>query len=173
MDLAVFIGNLPSLVVMAVFLTTTALINNGYLSKLFRRKGKGQTAAEIAERMDKMESDFVPNLGEMLKRIEDKIDNLAGRVSDMEMRLNYVDRAALMAIIYNERIPSIERIRAFVCFLKLGENGVVAEYAVGALVMPNREHWMRAEHECSMKIYCRKELYYKRVAEINNKISQG
>jgi len=171
LDFTIFMDNLPSLIVIAIFLTINALINNGYLSKLFKRRGKGKTVTEIAERMDKMEGDFVPNLDGILKRIEGKIDAMSDRVCEMEKRLNFVDKSALKGVIYNPLIPVVERIRAFVCYLKLGENGIVEEFAVRELVRPNREDWIRAERENRMKPCCDK--YEERVAEINRKISQS
>jgi len=171
MDLTVFMDNLPSLIVMAIFLTITTLINNGYLSKLFKRKGRGKTVAEIAERMDKMEGDFVPNLDGILKRIEDKIDAMSDRVCEMEKRLNFVDKSALMGVIYNRHIHVIDRLRAFNSYLKLGGNGLVAKFALEKLVLPNSEHWIRAVQESHMKIYCEK--YEERIAEIDKKIQQG
>jgi len=171
MDFSVFMDNLPSLIVVAIFLTVNTLINNGYLSKLFKRKGKGQTNTELAGRMDKMESGFVPNLDEVLSRIEGKIDSMSDRVSDIESRINHIDKSALMSVIYNRHIHIIDRLRAFVCYLKLGGNGLVAEFAIENLVKQNREHWLRVEQENRMKTYCEK--YDDRIAEINRKISQS
>ena len=172
MDISIFMDNLPSLIVMAIFLTVHSLIDKGYLSKLFKRKGKGKTLAEIAARMDKMESDFVPDLDGILKRIEGKIDAMSDRVCEMEKRLNFVDKSALMGVIYNRHIHVIDRLRAFNSYLRLGGNGLVAEYAVRELVLPNREEWIRVTQESRMKIYD-KEKYSARVAEISKKISQS
>jgi len=131
---------------MGVFLILNTLITQGHFSKLFGRKGRTVT----------------------LERIEHKIDEMSEHVLEMETRLNYVDKSALMGIIYNPAIHVVDRLRAFVCYLKLGGNGLVAEYAERELVTPNRDDWTRAVQESTMKIHCGK--YAERVAEINGRL---
>ena len=127
-------------------------------SETGKKSEAGQKTKEIKK------EGFIPHLDKTLERIEYKIDN-------MEKRLNHVDKSALMGNIYNPALPIVERLRAFVRYLKLGENGLVAEFAIKELVFPNREEWMRTVHECQMKSYCSK--YDERIAEINRKISQN
>ena len=168
-----FRDNIPSLVVVAVIVLGGALINNGYLSKLFKKRGMSQPVADIVKRVDEIESRFTPNLDDILARIENKLDSLSDRVSDVEKRLNYVDKSALMGVIYNSSIHTIDRLRAFHTYLCLDGNGLVAEYAVKELVIPNRDDWIRAWQESKMRVYCDKDKYDERIAEINRKIAQA
>ena len=165
--LDVFDGNIPSLIVMAVIVLGGALVSNGYLSKMLKARGKGRTVGELAGRMDEMEKGFVPDLGEVLGRMDGKLDSMQERMTEMERRLNYADKSALMGIIHNEKIHKMDRLRAFNNYLKLGGNGTVAEYAVNELVIPNRDYWIRVLDESRMKTQCDK--YDGRIAEINGR----
>ena len=165
--LEAFVGNWPSLGIMAIFLIINTLVSRGHLSKLF--KGKGKTVVELMRRMEKIEGGFVPGLDEALARIDGKLDALTEGVCEMERRLNHVDKSALMGIIYNPAIHVVDRLRAFVCYLKLDGNGLVLEYAVTTLVAPHREDWIRAQQENRMKIYCEREKYEARIAEIDRR----
>jgi len=164
----VFDGNVPSLVAMAAIVLGGALISNGYLSKMLKGRGKGKTLAELVGRVDEMEKGFVSDLGEVLGRIDGKLDSMRGSMDDLERRINYVDKSALMAVIYNGDVHVIDRLRAFVHYLKLGGNGTVLEYAYGELVKPNRREWTRALDESRMKIHCEK--YHERIAEIGRRL---
>ena len=168
-----FSDNIPSLVVVAAIVLGGSLINNGYLSKLFKKRGMSQPFADIVKRVNEIDGRFTPNLDEILARIESKLDSLSDRVSDVEKRLNYVDKSALMGVIYNHSIHTIDRLRAFHTYLCLDGNGLVAEYAVSELIIPNRDDWIRAVQESKMKVYCDKDKYDERIAEINRKISQS
>ena len=168
--LDMFGGNIPSLIVIAAFLLISALINNGYLTKFFNRKGKGKTLAGIAERMDKMESEFIPNLDSILSRIEGKLDVLSGTVNNMENRLDHVDKSAQMANVYNREIDIVDRLCAFHAYLCLGGNGLVAEYAVRELVKPNRDVWLRVLRDARVNPLC-KQQYDKRIEEINKSLT--
>jgi len=167
-----FDGNLPALAVIGFVMLLCAivpsLISNGYLSRMLKSRGKGRSAAELAERMDKIEDGFVPDLGEVLGRIDGKLDAMQESMTEMETRLNYADKSALMGVIYNDRIHRVDRLRAFINYLKLGGNGLVAEYAIEELVRPNRDDWTRAVQESRMTPRCDK--YHERIAEINRRL---
>jgi len=165
--LDVFDGNTPSLVVMAAIVLGGALISNGYLSRMLKARGKGKTIAELAGRMDKIEDGFVHDLGNVLERIDGKLGAMQKQMADMERRLNYADKSALMGGIHNEKIHKMDRLRALNNYLKLGGNGTVAEYAVNELVIPNRDYWIRVLDESRMKPQCDK--YNERIAEINGR----
>ena len=169
--LDVFDGNIPSLIVMAVIVLGGALVSNGYLSRMLKARGKGRTLVGLAERMDKIEDGFVPDLGEVLGRIDGKLDAMQESMTEMETRLNYADKSALMGVIYNDRIHRVDRLRAFINYLKLGGNGLVAEYAIEELVRPNRDDWTRAVQESRMTPRCDK--YHERIAEINRRLKNG
>ena len=170
-----FDGNLPALAVigfvMLVCAIVPSLISNGYLSRMLKGRGKGKTLAELAGRMDEVEKGFVHGLDGTLERIEGKLDSMRGSMADLERRINYVDKSALMAVIYNGDVHVIDRLRAFVHYLKLGGNGTVLEYAYGELVKPNRREWTRALDESRMKIHCEK--YRKKIAEIDRRLKNG
>ena len=170
--LDLLIGNVLVIVVFAVItLTGTiggALINNGYLSRMLKARGNGRTVAGLAERMDKIEDGFVHDLGNVLERIDGKLGAMQKQMLDMETRLNYVDKSALMGVIYNGDVHIVDRLRAFVHYLKLGGNGTVLEYAYTELVKPNLQEWTRALDESQMKIHCEK--YHKRIAEIGERL---
>ena len=163
-----FNGNALMVAAFAAITLGGALINNGYLSRMLKARGKGRTVAGLAERMDKIEDGFVPNLDDVLRRIDGKLDTMREQMSEIERRLNYADKSALMAIIYNPSIHKVDRLRAFNSYLKLGGNGTVKDYAVENLVLPNREDWIRALDESRMKIHCEK--YHERVAEIYRRL---
>jgi len=161
-------GNIPSLIAVTVIVVGGALINNGYLSRMLKARGKGRTVGELSGRMDEMEKGFVPDLGDVLERMDGKLDSMQERMTEMERRLNYADKSALMGIVHNERIHKMDRLRAFNNYLKLGGNGTVAEYAVNELVIPNRDYWIRVLDESRMKPQCDK--YGERIAEINGRL---
>jgi len=163
-----FDGNVPSLVAMAAIVLGGALISNGYLSRLLKGRGKGKTLAELAGRVDEMEKGFVHGLDGTLERIEGKLDVMQVSVTEMETRLNYADKSALMGVIYNEKIHKVDRLRAFNNYLKLGGNGLVEEYAFKELVKPNHDDWIRAVQESRMKPRCDK--YEERIAEIGRRL---
>jgi len=167
-----FDGNLPALAVigfvMLVCAIVPSLISNGYLSRMLKGRGKGKTLAELAGRMDEVEKGFVHGLDGTLERIEGKLDDMRKSMAEMETRLNYADKSALMGVIYNDRIHKIDRLRAFINYLKLGGNGLVAEYAIEELVRPNRDDWTRAVQESRMTPRCDK--YHERIAEINRRL---
>ena len=165
--LDMFDGNVPSLAVMAAIVLGGALISNGYLSKMLKGRGKGRTLAGLAERVEKVEEGFVPDLGDVLERMDGKLDSMRECMTEMERRLNYADKSALMGVIHNEKIHKMDRLRAFNNYLKLGGNGTVAEYAVNELVIPNRDYWIRVLDESRMKPQCDK--YRERIAEINRR----
>jgi len=146
--------NLPSILLVGLFMlmgtVASALINNGYLSRIFKGKGKGKPLDELIKHADKMES---------------MMDMLSKQMDKMDRRLNYVDKSALMGVIYNSAISKIDRMRAFNCYMKLGGNGLVFDYAVNELVLPNWEEWMRVVQESRMDIVC--DNYNNRIAEIN------
>jgi len=167
-----FGGNALMLAAFAAITLGGALINNGYLSRMLKARGKGRTVAEIAERMDKIEDGFVPDLGDVLERIDGKLGAMQERMTEMERRLNYADKSALMGVIHHPDIHVTDRLRAFNNYLKLGGNGTVLEYAYGELVEPNRREWTRALDESRMKIYC-PEKYHKRIAEIGRRLKNG
>jgi len=166
--LSMFDGNVPSLIVVACFvligMVAVALINNGYLSRMLKRRGKGS----IAERMGKIEDGFVPDLGDVLSRIDGKLDAMGEQMSKMDRRLNHVDKSALMGVIYNGDVHVIDRLRAFVHYLKLGGNGTVLDYAFEELVKPNRREWTRALDESRMLPRCDK--FDERTAEIGRRL---
>jgi len=172
--LGMFDGNLPSVVaigaIMLVGTIGSALISNGYLSKMLNGRGKGKAAAELAGRMDRLENDTVPGMKGALDRIENKLDTLSDHVLEMERRLNYADKSALMGVIYNGSIHVFDRLRAFNNYLKLGGNGLVAEYAVRELVVPNRDDWTRVVQESKMKTHCDK--YHEIVAGIGRRLNE-
>jgi len=167
-----FDGNVPSLIAAGVIVLTgmiaVALINNGYLSRMLKRRGKGVSVAGLAERMDKIEDGFVPDLGDVLSRIDGKLDAMGEQMSKMDRRLNHVDKSALMGVIYNGDVHVIDRLRAFVHYLKLGGNGTVLDYAYEELVKPNRREWTRALDESRMLPRCNK--YDERTAEIGRRL---
>ena len=165
--LDLFDGNVPSLLVMAVVVLGGALISNGYLSNMLKGRGKGKTVAELSGRMDAIEDGFVPDLGDVLGRIDGRLDSMQKSMTEMERRLNYADKSALMGVIHNEKIHKMDRLRAFNNYLKLGGNGTVAEYAVNELVIPNRDYWIRVLDESRMKPQCEK--YDERIAGINRR----
>ena len=163
-----FDGNALMVIAFAVISLGGALINNGYLSRMLKGRGKGRTLAGLAERVDEMEKGFVPDLGEALERIDGKLDAMRGSMAEMETRLNYADKSALMGVVHNPNIHKVDRLRAFVNYLKLGGNGTVTDYAIEKLVRPNRDYWKRALDESRMKPQCEK--YGERIAEINRRI---
>jgi len=167
-----FDGNLPSVMaigaVMLVGTIGSALISNGYLSKALKGRGKGKTLAELAARVEGVEKGFVPDLGDALRQICGKLDAVHGQMIEMERRLNYADKSALMGVIHNEKIHRTDRLRAFNNYLKLGGNGTVCEYAVAELVMPSRDCWTRVLDESRMEIRCDK--YRERIAEIDRRL---
>jgi len=169
--LDMFDGNVPSVIAIGIMMLIgtigSALISNGYLSRMLKARGKGKTVADLAERVGKVENGFVPDLGDVLGRIDGKLDSVQERMTEMERRLNYADKSALMGVIHNEKIHRMDRLRAFNNYLKLGGNGTVAEYAVNELVIPNRDCWIRVLDESRMKTQCDK--YNERIAEINGR----
>jgi len=166
-----FDGNALMVIAFAVISLGGALINNGYLSRMLKGRGKGKTLAELVGRVDEMEKGFVHGLDETLDRIEGKLDAMRGSMDDLERRINYVDKSALMAVIYNGDVHVIDRLRAFVHYLKLGGNGTVLDYACRELVEPNRQEWTRALDESRMEPRCEK--YNERIAEIGRRISEN
>ena len=169
--LDMFDGNVPSVIAIGIMMLIgtigSALISNGYLSRMLKARGKGKTVADLAGRVDAMENGFVPDLGDVLGRMDGKLDSMQERMAEMERRLNYADKSALMGIVHNEKIHKMDRLRAFNNYLKLGGNGTVAEYAVNELVIPNRDYWIRVLDESRMKPQCDK--YGERIAEINGR----
>jgi len=143
----VFNGNALMVAAFAAITLGGALINNGYLSRMLKARGKGKTLADLAGRMDMIEDGFVHDLGNVLERIAGKLGAMQKQMADMERRLNYADKSALMGIIYNPDIHVTDRLRAFNNYLKLGGNGTVLEYAYEELVEPNRQEWTRALDE--------------------------
>lgn len=168
--IGMFDGNGILLTAFAVITLGGALINNGYLSRILKGRGKGKTITELAKRMEEIEIGFVPSLDDILARIEGKIDGLSAHISDVERRLGHVDRTALMGVIYNDKIHKADRLRAFVIYLKQGENGLVEKYAEKELIASNRDEWLRALRECKMNVYGDKSEYDKRIAEINGRM---
>ena len=173
--LDMFDGNLPAVIAIGIVMLLCAiapsLISSGYLSRMLKGRGKGKTIAELAERMGEIEEGFVPNLDDALARIEGKLDALSACVAEVEKRLSCVDKSALMGIIYNPAIHIVDRIRAFICYLKLGGNGLVAEYAFSELVAPNREAWIRELQESRARVCCDK--YRERIAEIGRRLNEA
>ncbi|MCL2381341.1 MAG: hypothetical protein FWC64_07070 [Treponema sp.] len=145
-----FDGNIPSLLVIAVIMLASQLINNGYLSKLLKGKGKSEGKSIL----------------DLVNEINGKITAQGEEISRVSRRLGYVDKSALMGNIYNPAIPVTDRLTAFDCYLRLGGNGLVAEFAINELVFPNWNDWLRARQKNCMDIYCDK--YEARIAEINN-----
>jgi len=173
--LAAFDGNLPSVIAIGAFMVVgtigSALINKGYLSRMLKARGKGRTLVGLAERMDKIEDGFVPDLGDVLERMDGKLCAMQEQMAEIERRLNYADKSALMGVIHNEKIHKMDRLRALNNYLKLGGNGTVTEYAVNELVMPNRDYWIRVLDESRMLPSCDK--YHERIAEIGRRLKDG
>ena len=161
-------GNMLMIVAFAAITLGGALINNGYLSKMLKARGKGKTATELAERVNAIENGFVPDLGDVLGRMDGKLDDMQERMAEMERRLNHADKSALMGVIHNPGIHAVDRLRAFNNYLKLGGNGLVAEYAIRELILPRREDWVRVVQESRMKICCGE--YRERIAEIDGRL---
>ena len=158
-------------VVMIICAVVPALISGGYLSKMLKRRagGRDNAIAELSACVNEMKKGFVEGLDGTLERIEGKLDAMQKSMAEMETRLNYADKSALMGVIYNDKIHKVDRLRAFINYLKLGGNGLVAEYAVEELVKPNRDDWIRVAQESKMKPRCDK--YGERIAEINRRIN--
>jgi len=152
---------------MLISSVSVALISNGYLSRML--KGKGRSNVELAAEMDEIKKGFVPNLDEALAGIDGKLDALAEGFQEMERRLGHVDKSALMAVIHNPEIHAIDRLRAFDRYLRLGGNGLVEEYAIRELILRHRKDWIRTQQENRMRIYCEKEKYEARIAEIDRR----
>ena len=169
-----FDGNLPSVMaiglVMLIGTIGSALISSGYLSKALKGRGKGKTVTELAARVEGMEKGFVPDLGDALRQICGKLDAVHGQMIEMERRLNYADKSALMGVIHNPNIHAVDRLRAFNNYLKLGGNGLVEEYAIRELILPNADDWTRAVQESRMKIHCDAGEYEGRIAEIGRRL---
>jgi len=163
-----FGGNALMVAAFAAITLGGALINNGYLSKLLKSRGNGKAVAEVVERVDRIEDGFVPDLGDVLERIDGKLNAMQESMAEMERRINYVDKSALMGVIYNGDVHIVDRLRAFVHYLKLGGNGTVLEYAYTELVKPNRQEWTRALDESRMQARCEK--YHERIAEIGGRL---
>jgi len=68
-----FNGNALMVAAFAAITLGGALINNGYLSRMLKARGKGKTVTELAERMGKIEDGFVHDLGNVLERIDGKL----------------------------------------------------------------------------------------------------
>ena len=149
-----FAGNLPSLIVIGVFMLATTLINNGYLSKTLNGRGKGKTKP----------------IAECIEEVKGKINGVKDEVEKLSRRVGYVEKSALMGNIHNKELHTIERLRAFDCYLRLGCNGLVADYALKELILSNREDWIRTQQENTMEISCDK--YEARIAEINKAIKE-
>ncbi|MCL2381855.1 MAG: hypothetical protein FWC64_09745 [Treponema sp.] len=145
-----FGDNIPSLIVIAVFLLAYALINNGYLSKFLKGRGKTKTIVDLIGQMDE---------------ICGKITALNEEVARLSRRIGYVEKSALMGNIYNDKLHVIDRLRAFDCYLRLAGNGLVAEFATNDLIIPNWNDWLRVQQENRMDIFCDK--YHERIADIN------
>ena len=170
--LDMFDGNVPSVIAIGIIMLIgtigSALISNGYLSRMLKARGKGRTVAELAGRVDEMEKGFVPDLDEVLERIDGRLDSMQKSMTEMERKLDHADKSALMGVIHNDKIHKMDRLRAFNSYLKLGGNGTVAEYAVNELVIQNRDYWIRVLDESTMKPQCGK--YGERIAEINGRL---
>jgi hypothetical protein len=150
--LKLFDGNIPSLIVMGMLFLATTLINNGYLSKFLKSKGKDSTEGKEGK-------------GESIACLIERMDS---EVSKLAKRVGYIDKSAQMANIHNEKLNIVDRLRAFDCYLRLGGNGFVAEYAITELILPHKNEWLREQHEATMDIYCQK--YHERIAEIKKRI---
>ena len=137
---------------------------------LFQRGAFNKLSSPTKKRLDEMEKGFVPDLGAFLARIEDKVNALSVQCSEMETRLNHVDKSALMGVIYNPAIHVVDRIRAFDCYLRIGGNGLVTEYAINNLLLPNRKDWIRVTQESQIKIL-HEEQYRERVEWINRHLA--
>jgi len=149
-----FDGNVPSLVALAIILLGNALISNGYLTKMLKgRKGTGKSIADLDDRITVL----CGNMNEIREEM--------GKLS---RRVGYVDKNALMGIIYNNKIQILDRLRAFDSYLRLGGNGLVAEDAYKELILPNKGDWTRAQQESRMEPFC--DNYKIRIAEINRKL---
>jgi len=165
--LSKFSGDFLSLIIIGIFMLAITLTNNGYLTKLLKRRG--QPISELANRMDEIEKQIVPNLDDILARIENKLDSLSTALGEMEQRLNYIDKTALMGVIYTDNIHITDRLRAFNSYIRLGGNGLVMEFATYTLIIPNWNDWQRVSQESRMKIYCGEDKYNARLAEIEKK----
>jgi hypothetical protein len=153
--LKLFDGNIPSLLVMGIFFLGTTLVNNGYLSKFLKSKGKDSSEGKEGKGQ---------SIADLIERIEREVAKLSRRVG-------HTDKSALMAIIYSPAIHVIDRLRAFDCYLRLGGNGFVAEFAITELIVPHKNEWLRVQHENTMDIYCEK--YHERIAEIRKRINEA
>jgi len=158
------------LVIGAVVIIYTWKVLPLKIEKMWIGKAAGEERGEAGQKTESIKKDgIIPHLDKTLERMESKIDEANGSMRDMETRINHIDKAAMMGIIYNRNIHIIDRLRAFICYLKLGGNGLVAEFAIEYLVGPNRDLWMRAVQESQMIPRCPK--YEERIAEINKKIA--
>ena len=148
-----FDGNIPSIIAIAAVVLGGALINNGYLSKLLKaRKTKASEDKDALERIEKNMSILSENMARLSRRID------------------HVDRIALIGNIYHAHLDMIDRLRAFDCYLRLGGNGLVIDYAVKKLIIKNPACWLRAQQENHMEPSCEK--YEARIAEINKRIEE-
>lgn len=139
-----FNGGWPYLIAVIIVVIGGALINNGYLSKLLKSRGKGKPMSDLVDH---------------IKEIDGKITTLSCEVAELAKRVGYIDKSAQMANIHNEKLNIVDR---------LGGNGFVAEYAITELILPHKNEWLREQHEATMDIYCQK--YHERIAEIKKRI---
>ena len=148
-----FDGNIPSIIAIAVVVLGGALINNGYLSKLLKAR-KTKTSED----------------NDALKSIDAKVSELSGDVARLSRRINHVDKFSLKGNIHTEGLHIIDRLRAFDCYLRIGGNGLVIDYAVEELIIENPACWLRVQQENHMEPSCEK--YEARIAEINKRINK-
>ena len=141
------------------------------IEKMWVGNTSSEQGSEAGKKTEAVKKDgIIQHLDKTLGRMESKIDEANDSIRDMETRINHIDKAAMMGIIYNHNIRTIDRLRAFDTYLRLGGNGLVAEDAIEILIRPNRDDWIRVTQESRIKLYC--DNYHKRIAEIKAMVSQ-
>ena len=149
-------GSATNLVIIVLGMVMMKVIPRAIEKKMAKRDADYEKLAGVERDLNGMKEVFIYDLAQILEKLEGKIDAIPGEIRELDARLDYIDRNSFMAIIYNRHIHVIDRLCAFNGYLKLGENGVVSDYAVSNLVLPNWEDWLRVIHESSMKARCGK-----------------
>jgi len=181
LGLGAYADNIPALIVLGgiVIVIVTLIVTLGIymwkilplkIEKMWVGKASSEKGSEAEKKTEVVKKGgIIPHLDKTLERMESKIDEVNSNMRDMETRINHIDKAAMMGIVYNRRIRTIDRLRAFDTYLRLDGNGLVAEDAIETLIKPNRDDWIRVTQESKIKPLS--DNYYKIIAEIKEMIS--
>jgi len=121
---------------------------------------------------------LVKNINEAIKKLEENQIGLTNKVNiltenDKNNQMRTKD--ILKVVIYNDKLPILDRQEALINYFALGGNGATKEYALGEIILPHKDLWNSLEQKAYEKIpdYDPKKIYKATMLEIKKALNKA